>query len=194
MVPRERNQHATGDVHVIEKYRQSFFFCSHTVLDVSKWCFSHIFLNAANQCPETEPNCFFRHEGTETYRTLLLSTVLRIYLVWKIRDSANYCLLKSSGVDDCICCNVGCTLISAFSCLKIKGNPSSAIWQRQPGLGSPRPLLGRSRNHSNYFALGTAPYFDLFQKRWETNEVTCKTAWIVLSQRTHQGQHKGKHL
>lgn len=127
-------------------------------------------------------------------KTLLISTALHIYLVWKIRDFSNYCLLKSSGVDDCIYCNVGCTLNSPLSCLKIKGNASSAIWQRQPGLGPLRPLFGRNRNHSDHFALGTAPYFDLFQKRWETNEVTFKTAWIVLSQRTHQGQHKGKHL
>lgn len=76
----------------------------------------------------TRQDTLFRHEETETYETLLLlPTALHIYLFCKIRDSANHCLLKSSGVNDCTCCNACCTLNSPLSCLKIKGNPSSAI-------------------------------------------------------------------
>lgn len=116
----------------------------------------------------TRQDTLFRHEETETYEILLLfPTALHIYLLWKIRDSANHCLLKSSGVNDYTCCNVSCTLNSPLCCLKIKGNTSSAIWWRQPGVGSPWPLFGRNRNHNDHFALGTAPYFDLPQKRGE---------------------------
>lgn len=122
----------------------------------------------------TRQDPLFRHEETETYDILLLfPTALHIYLLWKIRDSAKHCLLKSSGVNDCTFYNVCCTLNSPPSCLKINGNLSSAIW-RQPGLDSLWPIFGRNRNQSNHFALGTAPYFDLRQRRGETNEVTCK--------------------
>lgn len=95
-----------------------------------------------------------------------------------------------SYVNGCMCWKVCCALISPLSCLKIKGNPSSVIWWRQPALGSPQPLFVGNRNYSEHFALGTAPCLDLAKTRGETNEVPRKTIWTVLPQRTHRGQNK----